>query len=97
MNWHLDVTFLEDFNTTIDKTAALNLNIMRKFYLSILRLIDVSKSKYRIVLADSDRVELLKICTLNNEGVETLITIYFEFLTNEFIEKIYLSYGSCKQ
>lgn len=43
MHWHLDVTFREDFNTTIDKTAALNLNIMRKWCLSILKLFDVRK------------------------------------------------------
>ena len=39
MHWHLDVTFREDFNTTIDKIAALNLNIIRKFCLSILKLV----------------------------------------------------------
>ena len=35
MHWHLDVTFREDANTTIDKTAAQNLNIIRKWCLSI--------------------------------------------------------------
>lgn len=43
MHWHLDVTFREDFNTTLDKQAALNLNIIRKFCLSILKLLDVGK------------------------------------------------------
>ena len=37
MHWHLDVTFREDANTTIDKTAAQNLNIIRKWCLSILK------------------------------------------------------------
>lgn len=50
MHWHLDVTFREDFNTTIDKTAALNLNIMRKFCLSILKLLEVRKSKTSLKL-----------------------------------------------
>lgn len=43
MHWQLDVTFKEDENHTIDKTAAQNLNIIRKWCLSILRLIDVGK------------------------------------------------------
>ena len=30
MHWHLDVTFREDANTTLDKQAAENLNIIRK-------------------------------------------------------------------
>ena len=47
MHWHLDVTFHENFNTTIDKTAALNQNIIRKFYLSILKSVNVGKSKER--------------------------------------------------
>jgi len=43
MHWHLDVTFKEDANKTLDTTAALNLNILRKLALSILKLIDVGK------------------------------------------------------
>lgn len=43
MPWHLDVTFREDFNTTLDKRAALNLNIMRKLCLSILKLLDIGR------------------------------------------------------
>lgn len=50
MHWHLDVTFGEDFNTTINKTAALNMNIMRKFCLSILKLIEVRKKKTSLKL-----------------------------------------------
>ena len=37
MHWHLDVMFKEDANTTIDKMAAQNLNIIRKWSLSILK------------------------------------------------------------
>ena len=37
MHWHLDVTFREDENTTIDRTAAQNHNIMRKWCLSVFR------------------------------------------------------------
>jgi len=43
MHWHLDVTFKEDSNKTLDSVAALNLNILRKLALSILKLIDVGK------------------------------------------------------
>ena len=43
MHWHLDVTFKEDANKTLDTTAAQNLSILRKIALSILKLIDVGK------------------------------------------------------
>jgi len=40
-HWHLDVTFREDANRTLDKTAAFNLNILRKLAINILKLLDV--------------------------------------------------------
>lgn len=40
MHWHLDVTFREDANTTLDKNAAINQNIIRKWCLSILKMWD---------------------------------------------------------
>lgn len=40
-HWHLDVTFREDGNHTLEKQAAYNLNIMRKLSLNILKLIEV--------------------------------------------------------
>lgn len=43
MHWHLDVTFREDANKTIDKTAAQNMNIIRKWALSILKLVEILK------------------------------------------------------
>lgn len=45
MHWHLDVTFREDANETADAIAAQNLNIIRKFCLSILKLVDLIKPK----------------------------------------------------
>lgn len=45
MHWHLDVTFREDANQTIDKNAAQNLNILRKFCLSILKTVEIFKPK----------------------------------------------------
>jgi predicted transposase YbfD/YdcC len=47
MHWHLDVTFREDHNQTLDKNAAENLNIIRKWALSILKYIDLG-TKYSL-------------------------------------------------
>lgn len=43
MHWRLDVTFREDANTTLDKQAAQNQNIIRKWSLSILKMIEIMK------------------------------------------------------
>lgn len=43
MHWHLDVTFKEDGNKTLDAVAAQNLNILRKLALRVLKLIDIGK------------------------------------------------------
>ena len=43
MHWHLDVTFKEDSNKTIEETANKNMNIIRKWALSILKLLDIGK------------------------------------------------------
>lgn len=45
MHWHLDVTFKEDANTTLDKLSAQNLNIIRKWALSILKLLEINGKK----------------------------------------------------
>ena len=37
MHWQLDVTFREDADHTLDKTAAANMNIIRKWCLSMLK------------------------------------------------------------
>ena len=41
MHWHLDVTFREDANLTVDRQAAQNLNIIRKWCLSILKVLEL--------------------------------------------------------
>lgn len=56
MHWQLDVTFHEDANTTLDKQAAQNLNTIRKWSLSILKLIEIfrpnlSMKKKRFVIS----------------------------------------------
>ena len=43
MHWHLDITFREDTNATIDKIAAQNLNIIRKWCLSISKVTELSR------------------------------------------------------
>jgi predicted transposase YbfD/YdcC len=56
-HWHLDVTFREDANKTLDKWAAYNLNIIKKLALNTLKLVDVGikrlslkKKRYTISL-----------------------------------------------
>jgi len=56
MHWYLDVTFREDANHTIDKNSAQNLNIIRKFCLSVLKLVEIihprlSMKKKRFAIA----------------------------------------------
>ena len=55
MHWHLDATFREDAGTTLDKQAAQNQNIIRKWSLSILKMIEwmkpgLSMKKKRFVI-----------------------------------------------
>ena len=45
MHWQLDVTFREDANHTLDKTAAQNQNVIRKWCLSILKLLEIRGKK----------------------------------------------------
>ena len=42
-HWHLDVTFRDDDNRTLEKQAAYNLNIMKKLALNVLKVIDIGK------------------------------------------------------
>jgi hypothetical protein len=47
-HWHLDVTFREDANSTLDKAAAYNLNIVKKMALNTLKLVDVGIAKISV-------------------------------------------------
>jgi predicted transposase YbfD/YdcC len=40
-HWHLDVTFREDANRTVEKNASYNLNIIRKIAINTLKLFDM--------------------------------------------------------
>ena len=42
-HWHLDVTFREDENRTLDKQAAFNLSIMRKLALCVLKIYETGR------------------------------------------------------
>lgn len=45
MHWHLDVTFKEDSNKTLEKTANENLTIIRRWALGILKTVELSTKK----------------------------------------------------
>lgn len=45
MHWQLDVTFKEDANHTLDKIAAQNQNVIRKWCISILKLLEINGKK----------------------------------------------------
>jgi predicted transposase YbfD/YdcC len=45
MHWQLDVTFREDANRTLDKWAALNLHTIRKFTMTLLKLLDIGRKR----------------------------------------------------
>lgn len=55
-HWHLDVTFKEDANQTIDKQAAYNLNIISKMALNVLKIYDMGKKM-------SMKLKRFAICT----------------------------------
>jgi predicted transposase YbfD/YdcC len=49
-HWHLDVTFKEDDNRTIEKQAAYNLNILSKFALSVLKIVETGRKNISLKL-----------------------------------------------
>ena len=65
-HWHLDVTFREDANHTLEKQAAYNLNIMKKLALNVLKIIEVgekplSLAKKRFKIGSNPEKHLQKI------------------------------------
>lgn len=68
-HWHLDVTFREDGNHTLEKQAAYNLNIMRKLALNILKVVEVGSNalsikKKRFAIGTNPEKHLEKIMEL---------------------------------
>jgi predicted transposase YbfD/YdcC len=49
-HWHLDVTFHEDDNKTVEKQAAFNQNIIRKMAINVLRVYEAGKKKLSMQL-----------------------------------------------
>ena len=49
-HWHLDVTFREDDNHTIEQQAAFNLNILRKLALNVLKIFQTGKKSMSLKL-----------------------------------------------
>jgi len=66
-HWHLDVTFKEDANKTIDKQAAYNLNIITKMALNVLKIYDMGRKM-------SMKLKRFAICT----NPEKFLTEIFE-------------------
>lgn len=69
MHWHLDVTFKEDANTTLDKVCAQNLNILRKWSLTILELLDVGKKNVSL------KRKRFRICSKPDLLIEQILNI----------------------
>lgn len=69
MHWHLDVTFKEDANSTLDKIAAQNLNIINKWCLSILKLFEVGNKKKSL------RKKRFLICMNAEKYIEEIIKL----------------------
>ncbi len=68
-HWHLDVTFHEDGNHTLEKQASYNLNIIRKLSLNILKLVEVggrplSLKKKRYAIGTNPEKHLEQIMNL---------------------------------
>jgi predicted transposase YbfD/YdcC len=68
-HWHLDVTFREDENRTLEKQAAFNRNIMKKLALNVLKIIDVSKktlslARKRFAIGTNPEKHLKRILSL---------------------------------
>lgn len=78
LHWHLDLTFKEDNNKTFEKNSQINLNIIRKFCLSILKLVkDIYGLSLKIIrkyLSMDFENEIEKIFTyLNPKKVKELV------------------------
>ena len=68
-HWHLDVTFREDDDRTIEKQAAFNLNIIRKLALNILKIFEAGKKslslkKKRFAIGTNPEKHLERILSL---------------------------------
>lgn len=75
LHWHLDFTFREDKNTTANKTALMNLQIINKFCLAILNKVksyysmSLKKIRYQLSIDfENEFIDLLCYLALSNES-----------------------------
>jgi predicted transposase YbfD/YdcC len=68
-HWHLDVTFREDDNHTIEKQAAYNLNIMRKWAINVLKMFDAGKKPMSL------RMKRFSIGTNPEKHLESILNL----------------------
>lgn len=68
-HWHLDVTFREDANLTVEKESAYNLNIMKKMAINTLKLIDVGVKRISL------RGKRYMICSNFERYFETIMEL----------------------
>lgn len=65
LHWHLDYTFKEDYNWTMNKNAQANLNILRKLSLNLLKLVkpfyNKSLKMIRFILGQNFENEICKV------------------------------------
>ena len=68
-HWHLDVTFREDENHTLEKQAAFNQNILRKLALNVLKIFQTSKKALSI------RMKRFTISTNPEKHLESILSL----------------------
>ncbi|MDL2302188.1 ISAs1 family transposase [Lachnospiraceae bacterium OttesenSCG-928-D06] len=67
--WHLDVTFHEDGNYTLEKQAAYNLNIMRKLALHVLKLYEAGHKPMSL------KKKRFAICTNSTKHIQAIFAL----------------------
>jgi len=68
-HWHLDVTFREDENHTMEKQAAFNQNILRKLALNVLKIFEIGKKSMSI------RMKRFSISTNPEKHLESILNL----------------------
>jgi len=68
-HWHLDVTFREDDNHTLEKQAAFNLNILRKLALNVLKLYEIRKTPMSL------KLKRFSICTNPEKHLDNILKL----------------------
>jgi predicted transposase YbfD/YdcC len=68
-HWHLDVTFREDENHTLEKQAAFNQNILRKLALNVLKIFQTGKTPLRV------RMKRFSISTNPEKHLENILSL----------------------